>query len=150
MSQIHAEASAIIDARPEEIYAILSDYHEGHPAILPKAYFAELTVEKGGKGAGTIIRVGMNVMGVKRTYRMVVSEPEPGRVLVEADEEAGVVTTFTIDPSGNQSRVTISTNAKASPGLMGWLERLVNPPITRHIFKKQFRLLVDYVRSKHN
>jgi hypothetical protein len=36
---IHAEASMVIDARPEEIYAVVSDYRVGHPAILPRQYF---------------------------------------------------------------------------------------------------------------
>ena len=57
-----------------------------------------MTVEKGGKGAGTVIRVLMNVLGVDRTYYMEVSEPEPGRVLAETDQDAGVTTTFTVKP----------------------------------------------------
>lgn len=149
MSQIHAEASDVIDARPEEIYAVLSDYRVGHPAILPKPYFTELMVEQGGQGAGTVIRFGMNVMGVKRVYRGVVSEPQPGRVLVEVYPEAGVVTTFTVEPlnGGKHSRVTIATDVEASPGVMGLVEKMMNPPILRRIFKKELRQLADYVRT---
>lgn len=150
MSKIHAEASQIIDTRPEEVYSILSDYHTGHLAILPKPYFAELTVEQGGQGAGTVIRVRMDVMGLERSYRLIVSEPEPGRVLIEADDEAGVVTTFTVDPTdgGKQSRVTIATDAKTSPGLTGFVERLVNPAITRRIYRAELNLLAEYVRNR--
>lgn len=130
MSQNHVEVSEMIDACPEEIYAVLSDYQEAHPAILPKPYFAEVTEEQGGKGAGTILRVRMKVMGVERTYHLLVSEPEPGRVLAETDADAGLVTTFTVEPlnEGEQSRVTITTDTKASPGIMGFMERLMNPP----------------------
>ena len=39
----------------------------------------------------------MQVLGVERVYREVVSEPEPGRVLAETDADAGVTTTFTVD-----------------------------------------------------
>lgn len=150
MSQIHSEASIVINGRPEEIYAILADYHKGHPAILPKPYFTELTVKTGGTGAGTVIRVGMKVMGVERTYQMEVSEPEPGRVLVEADKEAGVTTSFTLDPinDGQQTRVSIATDTIASPGFTGFMEKLVNPPISRRIYKKELQQLADYVRRK--
>lgn len=55
MSQIHAQATAVIDAPPEVVYAILADYRADHPAILPKQYFAECAVEEGGQGAGTVI-----------------------------------------------------------------------------------------------
>lgn len=150
MTRIYIEASAIIDARPEEVYPILADYHEGHPAILPKPYFVDLIVEEGGQGAGTVIRVLMKVLGVERTYRMEVSEPEPGRVLVETDRDAGVTTTFTVEPldDGKQARVTIATDMTASPGLMGLIEKWLNPPISRLIYKKELQQLADYVRSR--
>lgn len=35
-------------------------------AILPRPYFTDLTVEKGGKGDGTIVCVQMKVMGLER------------------------------------------------------------------------------------
>ncbi len=147
MSHIHLEVWSTIEAAPEKVYAVLADYHLGHPAILPSEYFKDLRVEEGGQGAGTVVRVRMSVMGVKRDLRLRVSEPEPGRVLVEADEEAGVVTTFTVDPlrGGEQSRVTIATDARISPGLKGLIERMVNPAITRRIYSKELQQLGKYV-----
>ena len=58
MSKSRFEASAIIDARPEEIYGILADYRDQHPRIVPAEYLRGLEVEAGGYGAGTIIRSG--------------------------------------------------------------------------------------------
>jgi hypothetical protein len=149
MSQIHSEASAVIDAQPEKIYGVFSDYHVGHPAILPKPYFTGLIIEQGGQGAGTIVRVEMNVMGARRAYRLSVTEPEPGRLLMETDPDAGVVTTFTVDPinGGQQSRVTIATDAKASPGIQGFFEKLITPPISRRIYNKELELLAAYVKE---
>jgi DNA-directed RNA polymerase subunit H (RpoH/RPB5) len=146
---IHVEASDIIDSRPEDLYAIFADYKVSHPAILPKSYFTDLTVEQGGVGAGTIVQVHMAVMGAKRHYRFVVSEPEPGRVLVETDEAAGVVTKFIIEPlnGGNQSRVTLSTDTRPSPGLAGIMEKVISPPITRRIYKQELHLLAEYARE---
>src|SRR5215207_2345735 len=105
MRTIHAEEIQVINARPEVIYAVLADYHQGHPAIVPKEYFQEVKVEKGGIGAGTEILIRMKVLGRETVSRQVISEPEPGRVLVEAEPDGRVKTTFTIDPvnGGSQS-----------------------------------------------
>jgi hypothetical protein len=150
MSDIQIQVPATINASPDLIYAILSDYREGHVAILPKKYFTGITVLEGGQGAGTIIDVRMQVMGVEQELQLEVSEPEPGRVLVERDQAAGILTTFTVDPmeDGKSSRVTIATQAKASPGLRGWIEKLVNPVIVRRIYKEELQQLADYVHTK--
>jgi hypothetical protein len=149
MGQMHVEIAGVIEAPPEAVYAVLADYLEGHPAILPKDYFTELEVEEGGRGAGTVVGVRMEVMGAKREYRLAVSEPQPGRVLVESDPVAGVTTTFTVEPleGGRHSRVTIATDSMVSQGLQGWIERLVNPAVTRRIYQAELRQLADYLRE---
>lgn len=145
-----AQESQVIDARPEQVYGVVSDYRSGHPSILPRQYFTSLTVDKGGQGAGTAVTVHMNVYGTKAMYKMTVSEPEPGRVLMEEDPSAGVVTTFTFDPidGGRQTRVTISTKARTSPGLKGVMEKLMTPMIARKIYRAELRQLADVVRSR--
>ena len=92
----------------------------------------------------------MTVLGVKQTITLQVSEPEPGRVLKEEDELAGVVTTFTIEPvrPGDRSHITIATHARASPGLRGLLEQWLNPLITRRIYKEELQLLADYAQRR--
>jgi hypothetical protein len=150
MNSFHAEVSAVIDARPEEIYALLADYRVGHPSILPEPYFTGLEVLEGGHGAGTVIRVKMSVMGAKREYREEVSEPQPGRVLVEADADAGVRTTFTVEPleGGRRAKLTIATDSRTSSGLTGWFERLFNPAITRRIYRKELEKLAIVLRNR--
>ena len=149
MKPIVVEASDVIQAPAAKVYAVLADYREGHPAILPKPYFRDLTVEKGGRGAGTVIRVNMEVMGLEQRYHMAVSEPEPGRVLVERDAAAGVTTTFTVSPlnGGSRSLVTIATESRPSPGLRGLVERLINPSVARRIYKQELKQLAEYMRS---
>jgi len=149
MSKVIVEASDVIDARPEEIYAILSDYRVGHAAILPKPYFQEMLIEQGGQGAGTILRLKMSVFGQESRYHQIVTEPEPGRLLVETDIETGQFSSFTLEPlnGGAQTRVTIHSEFPGKPGLVGWMEKLMQPPIVRHIFKKELRNLAEYVRS---
>ena len=45
-------ATAVVPAQPRRVYAVIADYHHGHPHILPKQ-FSEMVVEKGGVGRGT-------------------------------------------------------------------------------------------------
>ena len=41
--------------------------------------------------------------------------------------------------------MTIATRTKASRGLRGLVERLVNPAITRRIYRQELQLLSNYV-----
>lgn len=146
---VFAEAAAEIEAPPERVYAVLADYRVGHPAIVPPQFFTRVEVERGGQGEGTLLRVGVRQLGRERLYRMAVTEPMPGRVLVEADEAAGVVTSFTVTPldNGRRCRVRIATQWAAKRGLTGLLERAFNPSGARLVYRKQLHLLAEYVRA---
>lgn len=138
-----------INASASALYAIVSDYKEGHPSILPKPYFTELTVEKGGIGAGTIIRAKMLVMGREFAFRQLITEPEPGRVLVEANDDGGAVTRFIFEPiSATQTRVTIATDFAQNAGLAGWLQRLTQPSITRKIYAQELQNLENIAAAR--
>lgn len=149
MNTYQVEESATINASAAQIYAILSDYRKGHPAILPKPYFTGLEVTEGGQGAGTAITVDLSVLGTKVTYYMTVTEPEPGRILQEEDKAAGVLTRFIIEPvnGGNQSHVTIKTTFNASPGLKGWLEKMMNRPVARRIYARELVQLEQVIQQ---
>lgn len=137
-NQYRATAETLMPASADVVYEIISDYQDLHPAILPSQYFKKMRVEAGGRGAGTVFTVEMNVYGYKTTLHMTVTEPELGRVLREEDEAQGMVTYFTVTPlDNNQCHVAIETTAVASPGLRGWLEKMTTPAIMRHIFRVQ-------------
>lgn len=144
MDKIHAHATREIEAPPEKVYAVLADYNESHPAILPKQVFSDLVIEQGGIGAGTVVRVTMSAPGTKQELHVTVSEPEPGRVLIESG--SGMITTFTVDPvdAGRSSQVTIAIEVTPSPGLQGWIERLVTPGL----LWDELHLLAKYVEEK--
>lgn len=136
-------ASAIIPARRERVYSLLANYRDGHPRILPKQ-FSNLTVEQGGIGAGTIIRYQMSMLGRTQTFRAAITEPEPGRVLVETVLDGnGAVTTFTINPgtAPADSKVTISTELPVHGGLVGSLEKALSTLVLRSIYKKELENL---------
>ena len=148
---IQAEASYVIDARREEVYAVVADFRVGHPAILPRPYFTELIVEQGGQGEGTVVRGSVKMFGTESRFRQRVSEPEPGRVMEEIDIETGQRTRWTFEPlnGGAQTRVTIASEFPPSPGLIGLLERLTKPAVVRSLYLKELRQLGDYVYSQH-
>ena len=104
-------ASTRIAAPPDRIYGLIADYHTGHPSIVPKQ-FSNMRVEAGGVGAGTIIRFDLTMLGRRQSFRGIVSEPEPGRVLVEKYTEPNESeTTFIVNPEdgGRAAMVTIET-----------------------------------------
>jgi len=105
-----------------------------------------MTVEQGGRGVGTVVRLTVRIMGTDRVSHHTVTEPQPGRVLMEAATDGSTVTTFTIEPfSAAQSRVTITTDFKASPGIMGMLEKLTTPAVARRMYREELSKLAAYV-----
>jgi Polyketide cyclase / dehydrase and lipid transport len=142
-------SSAHVDAEPQRVYSILADYNHGHPRILPKQ-FKRMVVERGGAGAGTAIRFDVQVLGRTQTFRAVVSEPEPGRVLVERNVEPNdSVTTFTIDPvpGAPAAQVTITTELRSRGGLLGVIERLLTRKVLQSMYQEELRLLEKAARQ---
>lgn len=142
-------ASALIDAPSKTLYTIIADYKDSHPHILPKPPFVSLTIEKGGIGAGTVMLVYMRVLGQTQSFRSVVTEPEPGRVLIETNDN-GYVTTFTVDPraDGRQGYVTISTEITGGGGLMKAFERWFVPRVLRQTYVKELAQLADFAKQR--
>lgn len=103
-------AAREIDAPAGVVYALLADYREGHPGILPQPPFGDWRVEAGGHGAGTVVSFSMRLLGVTRRTTGHVTEPEPGRVLEESYPADKVVTQFIVEPRGERAcQVTIRT-----------------------------------------
>lgn len=148
MSTVRVAESGTIPAAPEVVYAILADYRNEHPHVLPKRYFKALVVEEGGRGAGTVFTATTRALGVTSSLHMVVSEPEPGRVLVETDLEQGVVTTFTVIPSadGQGTNLCIATDWTLHDGLRGSIERVLYPLAARPMYRAELRQFAEYVQ----
>ena len=142
-SQIRVKAERMIDAPAAIVYRCLADYRRHHPQFLPAA-FSDFVVEQGGIGAGTVIRYTVTAGGRPRAYRDVITEPEPGRVLVETDEAAGKVTTFTVEANGAQCLVTIATVFPAASGLAGLIERWLAPRMLASLYTDELDRLNQY------
>jgi hypothetical protein len=141
-------ASAHIDAPPARVYSIIADYHIGHPSILPKP-FKNLVIEQGGVGAGTIIRFDVHAYRTVTKCRAIVTEPEPGRVLVERNIEPNEsITTFTVAAGANGgSDVTLVTEAQSRAGIAGVIERWMSKRFLKKLYAEELALLAARARS---
>jgi hypothetical protein len=147
MGSYRVTSSARISAPPAKVYAVIADYRQHHPRIVPPQYFPGLEVLEGGVGAGTRTRVTMRVLGATRVFEQIVTEPEPGRVLMETNQDGSGVTTFTVDSddAGESARVSITTEIASRPGIQGFLERMVTSMILPRIYRKELARLDQYV-----
>jgi len=138
MAELVAARSLVIRAPPRILHAILADYRVAHPAILPKRAFLSLAVEKGGTGSGTTFLLTMKAFGAVRTMRADVTEPNPGRTIVETDVETGLRTTFELAPLEGDAgtRVTITTRWSAR-GLRGVFERVFAPAFLERLYAEK-------------
>ena len=143
MPRHRVSAEAVVETPPGLAYAVIADYRDGHPRIIPRPPFVSLEVEQGGTGAGTVIRFQMRVFGRVRTFRAAITEPEPGRVLVETDLDTGTVTTFAVVPveDGRKSRVTITTDIETRGGLLGRVERLLVTRLLQPVYRRELEQL---------
>jgi hypothetical protein len=111
-----------MDVPAQVAYHCLADYREHHrpDGFLPPA-FSAYDVHRGGVGAGTEVSWTVQLGGRTRRMSATITEPEPGRRLVETAD--GVVTTFTVAPSGRGCVVRFDS-VFDEPGLSGVLLRL--------------------------
>lgn len=140
--RFEASASAVIGAPAARAYALIADYRDGHPRILPPRAFRSLVVEQGGYGAGTVIRFEMVAFGRVRTARSTVREPEPGRVVHERIDADDIDTTFTVDPLSEATcRVTIATRLRDPRGPFAWLERRLMRGYLESVYREELARL---------
>jgi hypothetical protein len=149
MAEIQVSAEREIGAPAEVVYGYIADHREHHPRFLPDA-FTDFEIEAGGVGAGTITRFKVTAGGRTREYRMEVSEPEPGRVMVESDTGSSLVTTWTVTPEGAGARVRISTTWQGAGGIGGFFERLFAPRVMRGIYADELGRLDSYARAQQS
>lgn len=148
MATHRIRATAEVAAPAERVYGVLADYRNGHPYILPKPYFQGLRVVEGGTGAGTVVEFSMRLLGSTRHFRATVSEPEPGRVLVETNDD-GAVTRFTVEPQGaTRCRVTIATETTVRDGWAGKIEGWMTTRLLLPIYEKELAEIAAFMRSK--
>jgi uncharacterized protein YndB with AHSA1/START domain len=148
MARIIVSAERTIEAPAATVYGYIADERDHHPRFLPPA-FSDLQVEQGGVGAGTVMRYRLTAGGRTRHYRVLVAEPEPGRMLTESDTESSMVTTFTVTSQGSASLVRIESAWDGASGVGGFFERIFAPRAVRGLLADELTRLDAYSRGQH-
>ena len=146
--QTRFSAERVLDAPAEVVYHLISDYRQHHRAqpegFLPPQ-FSDLLVERGGVGEGTVVRFTSKLGGRSQTVTASITEPEPGRVLVETSP--GLETTFTVEPvGGERARVRFDTVMEAG-GLTGLMMRLLAPGMLRPVYADELERLERHAKE---
>jgi len=139
-------AERLMDAPAEVLYHCIADYREHHrpEGFLPPV-FSGFVISRGGVGAGTEASWVVDVGGRKRTITATISEPVPGRTLVESG--SGVETTFTVEPSDDRRTLVRFDTVIGERGLRGLLNRLFVGKILGPIYDDELRRLQAYAQG---
>lgn len=148
MARVQASAERTVDAPADEVYGYLADMHQ-HPHFLPPA-FSDFQVVEGGVGAGTVTTFAVTAGGRTRNYRMNVTEPVPGRTLVETDANSSLVTTFNVEPQGGKSLVRIHTSWDGAGGIGGFSEKTFAPGAMRRLYLDELDRLSTYATQQQS
>ncbi|QOV33159.1 SRPBCC family protein [Streptomyces ferrugineus] len=144
---VAASAERTVDAPADEVYRYLADM-QLQARFLPSPFY-DFQVEAGGVGAGSVVRFKIDFAGGVRELRMQVTEPEPGRILVQTDTGgSGLVRTFTVTPQGEQALVSINSSFDGESGVAGFVERIIAPRRLHRVYGKELARLDAYAREQ--
>ena len=148
MAKVQASAERMIDAPAETVYRYLADMSR-HARFLPPE-FSDFQVVEGGVGEGSVTTFAVTAGGRTRNYRMRVTEPAPGRTLLESDANSSLVTTFNVEPKGGKSLVRISTSWDGAGGIGGFFEKTFAPRAMRRIYLDELDRLNTYALAQQS
>jgi hypothetical protein len=134
MAQVQMTTQRTVDAPADKVYSALLDYSGTRHEILP-ANFTEYDVRSGGHGAGTVVHWKLQATQ-KRVRDCLIEVSEPGeRRLTETDGNSSMVTTYRVEPQGeNRSRVAVETTWNGAGGIGGFFEKTFAPAGLRRIY----------------
>jgi hypothetical protein len=134
-----------IDAPADVLYHLLTDYREHHrPGGFLPPEFSDQVIARGGVGAGTELHYVITVGGRPRTIEAVVSEPVPGRRILESAQS--VETTMTVEPLPAGARVRFETELD-EPGLSGLISRVFAERLLAPVYRDELDRLEAYAQA---
>jgi hypothetical protein len=147
MTEIRYSAERLVDAPADVVYHCIADYERHHrPGEFLPPGFTDMEIEQGGVGNGTVVHFTVTAMGQSQRHHARVTEPEPGRVLLESEDHNGLSTRFTVEPQGQQSRVRFDTVYTKS-GPQGWIEKLLVARVLGPLYADELERLERYAQA---
>jgi len=117
--KVHVERDTVIDAVPEKVFALISDFNEWEKWSPWAAMDPNAKYEMSGEGVGQRMAWTSDVREVGSGSQEIV-EINPPRKLVtklEFGEMGGAHATFDVEPMGESSKVTWSLDTKMRDGV---------------------------------
>lgn len=140
MGQVTATAEKTFGATPERVVAALGDYSGTRARVLTEHY-SEYEVREGGQGEGTTVHWKLAATSKRvRDCLVTVTAPDAA-TLVEKDANSSMVTTWTVSPEGQGSRVRVTTTWNGAGGIGGFFERAFAPRGLARIHQAQLEKL---------
>ncbi|MEO3829159.1 SRPBCC family protein [Actinomadura sp. B10D3] len=140
MAQVVVTTERTLNVGPDQMLAALGDYTGVRSRILTE-HFSEYEVREGGQGEGTVVHWKLAATS-KRVRDCLFTVSAPGKdQLVERDANSSMVTTWTVFPSGDTSRVQVTTTWDGAGGIGGFFERTFAPKGLRRIYDAQLEKL---------
>jgi hypothetical protein len=131
VARIKAKATRTVPAPPDRVLAVLRDYRDARPRLLPDNYSA-YRVEEGGEGPGTVFSYHFSAGGRERDYRLRSEQADGG--LAERDELSSFANRWTVVPTATGSTVTLEASWQGGAGIRGFFERTFAPLGLRRIY----------------
>lgn len=145
MLQTRISIERVVEAPADVVYHCIANYREHHrpEGFLPPV-FSDFRVQHGGVDDGTVISFNMKLGGRTTAVTQRISEPQPGRVLVESG--GGGQTTFTVEPEGQRCHVRFDTVLETN-GLQGLMTRLLAPRLLKRAYAEELERLERHAQS---
>lgn len=147
MAEIRVAVERVIAAAPERVYRYIADYRQHHGNWLPPEYSSYRAQAPGDDGASDVF-YHLKTGSRERDYHMRVTEPTPGRTVMERDTGSSLEKTWTVEPAGDESRVRIETRWQGAGGIGGFFERTFAPRVLSALYAVELKRLDDYARQQ--
>ena len=132
MNQVQVIVEQELSVPVDQAKAAVADYAGVRGKILT-GHYRDYEVRSGGTGAGTLVHWTLQATEKRvRDCLVEVSEPQPG-VLVEADKNSTLVSTWTVSGTDESSKVRVVTTWEGANGIGGFFERIFAPIGLRRI-----------------
>ncbi|MWA02860.1 SRPBCC family protein [Actinomadura sp. LD22] len=140
MGQVVVTAEKTLRSSPGRVFDALADYTGVRSRMLTEHY-SEYDVREGGQGEGTVVHWKLAATS-KRVRDCLFSVSVPAAdTLVEKDANSSMVTTWTVSPVSEGTRVQVRTTWDGAGGVGGFFERTFAPKGLRSIYDAQLAKL---------
>src|SRR5699024_6263659 len=130
VAEVKAVSELDIQAQPEAVLQAVADYDTVRPTIFPDDY-RDSAVVQGGAGDRSVVRWTVEATQKRVRYSEaavgVRDEGPRGGTVTETDASSTLVTTWTVRPVADATRVTIETTWAGAGGIGGVFEGIFAP-----------------------